>query len=213
MNMKQLVKPMASAGIFLVLLLFTWQKSHAQTMGSMTDPRDGQDYKTVSYDNVLSDTSVTWMAENLNYKIPGSYVYDNKEELRAKIGLLYTWEAAMKACPKGWHLPSDNEWEMLVDKFGGYEKAGKALKSKKGWAEVNGTNSSGFNAIPAGYRATDGSFDYLDRFGFWWSSTDAGEDEAWTRYLYWYNSKVFRNANPKSNAGSCRCVQDIAPVK
>jgi len=208
MKMKQLIKATVCAGMLLVLLLFTWQTSYAQTMGTMTDPRDGQTYKTVSFENALLGTSITWMAENLNYKIPGSYAYNNMEKYRNKTGLLYTWEAAMKACPDGWHLPSDNEWKILVNKFGGYEKAGEALKSKKGWYEAKSTNSSGFNALPAGYRATDGSFDYLNNFGFWWSSTDAGEDEAWTRYLYWYNSKVFRNGNPKKNAGSCRCVRN-----
>lgn len=76
----------------------------AQSLGTFTDSRDGQLYKTFSFKNALTGTPVTWMAQNLNYKVLGSYAYDDKESHRKEFGLLYTWEAAKKACPKGWHL-------------------------------------------------------------------------------------------------------------
>jgi len=66
---------------------------------------------------------------------------------------------------------------MLVTKFGGTDKAGVALKSTKGWDEGgNGTNSSGFNALPGGQRRPDGSGNVLmASLGYWWTSTPTGE--------------------------------------
>jgi len=60
----------------------------------------------------------TWMAENLRVaRDPEGnpvqcWCYDNDEQNCNKYGRLYTWEAAIKACPKGWHLPSDEEWSL-----------------------------------------------------------------------------------------------------
>jgi len=62
-----------------------------------------------------------------------------------KYGRLYDWDEAMKACPKGWHLPSDKEWQTLVDFAGGDKVAGKQLKAKNGWEkyDFSGYNFSG----------------------------------------------------------------------
>ena len=139
----------------------------AQLTDAFTDSRDGQTYKTISFENPLTGTEVVWMAQNLNYKVQDSYAYNDNDSNRKELGLLYTWEAAKKACPKGWHLATDSEWSMLVSQFGGADKAGEALKSKKGWNEDgNGTNSSGFNALPGGQRLPDGSYRNLGIFRF-----------------------------------------------
>jgi uncharacterized protein (TIGR02145 family)/uncharacterized protein (TIGR03067 family) len=176
------------------------------------DSRDGQTYKTISFKNALTDTTVTWMAQNLNYKVQGSYAYDDKESNRKELGLLYTWEAAKKACPKDWHLATDSEWSMLATKFGGTDKAGEALKSVSGWKEDgNGTNSSGFNALPAGIRRNNG-YDVLGALGFWWTSTPTGEEgKAWGWNMSFakpLKTKVFRFDGPVSHAKSLRCVRD-----
>jgi len=152
------------------------------------------------------------MAQNLNYKVQDSYTYDDKASNRKELGLLYTWEAAKKACPSGWHLATDNEWSMLVSKFGGMDKAGEALKSAKGWNEDgNGTNSSGFNGLPAGI-LRNGSYEVLGSFGFWWTSTPTGEEgTAWGWDLHYakpLKTKVFRYESYVSNAVSVRCVRD-----
>jgi uncharacterized protein (TIGR02145 family) len=200
----------------LITLVFT-QAEIAQSTGTFTDPRDGQTYKTFSFKNASTGKTVTWMAQNLNYKVQGSYAYDDKESNRKKFGLLYTWEAAKKACPKGWHLATDSEWSTLVNKFGGREKAGEALKSVSGWAEDgNGTNSSGFNALPGGILRSSGYGD-LDHFGFWWTSSPTGEEsKAWGWNLHYggpssdkpAKKKVFRYDAYVSNAISVRYVRD-----
>ena len=208
--------------IFTILAtLFFTQAGIAQSTGTFTDSRDGQTYKTISFKNALTGTTVTWMAQNLNYKVQGSYAYDDKESNRKELGLLYTWEAANKACPNGWHLATDSEWSMLVNEFGGTDKAGEALKSVKGWNEDgNGTNSSGFNALPAGILRNNGfnnGYDVLGFLGLWWSSSPAGEGTAWGWNLSYggpgekpLKTKVFRFDGYGSTgaAVSVRCVRD-----
>jgi len=188
----------------------------AQSTGTFADPRDKQTYKTVSITNPSTGATVTWMAQNLNYKVEGSYAYDNTEGNRKQYGLLYTWEAAKKACPSGWHLATDSEWSMLVTHFGGMDKAGEALKSASGWIENgNGTNSSGFNALPGGIRR-NGGYDVLGVMGFWWTSTPSGEEgKAWGwNFSYGgpgekpLKTKAFRFDSSVSHAKSVRCVRD-----
>jgi uncharacterized protein (TIGR02145 family) len=105
---------------------------------------------------------------------------------------------------------------MLVNKFGGMDKAGEALKSVKGWAENgNGTNSSGFNALPAGIRRNN-RYEHVGLFGHWRTSTPTGEEgKAWGWDMSYggpgekpLKTKVFRFDGSVSNASSVRCVRD-----
>lgn len=188
----------------------------APSTGAFTDSRDGQVYKTISFENALTGTTVTWMAQNLNFQVPGSCAYDDNESNRNELGLLYTWEAANRACPPGWHLATDGEWSMLVTAFGGTDRAGEALKSGRGWVEDgNGTNSSGFDALPGGIRRND-EYEVMGGMGFWWTSTPAEEQgKAWGwNFSYGgpgdkpLKTKAFRFAGPRDHAKSVRCVRD-----
>lgn len=196
----------------LLATLFFTQAGNAQSTGTFTDLRDGQTYKTISFKNALTDTTVIWMAQNLNYKEQGSYAYDDKESNRKEFGLLYTLEAAKKACPSGWHLSTDSEWSMLVTQFGGMDKAGEALKSVSGWAEDgNGTNSSGFNALPAGIRRNN-LYEVMGVQGFWRTSTPTGkEGKVWLWDMSFakpLKTKVFRFDGSGDGGLSVRCVRD-----
>lgn len=85
---------------------------NAQTRGTFIDNRDGQEYITVTCEITLKDkskTTMTWMAENLNFEKENSYCYDDYVSNCKIMGRLYIWSAAMKACPKSWHLPNDEE--------------------------------------------------------------------------------------------------------
>jgi len=201
------------------------QANNPKSFNSFTDPRDGNVYKVVKIGEQV------WMAENLRYlpSLAGSdmsriepcyYVYGyegtNVEEAKATknyktYGVLYNWNAAFYACPEGWHLPSDAEWEQLIEFLGGETVAGGKLKSTDSiyWNIPNegATNESGFNALPGGYREYSGVFSYLNSYGFWYSATEYSSDYAWNRYLDSNNSNAFKYYS-KENGFSVRCIKD-----
>ena len=100
-------KAIVTLAITLFFCAFSYSQIKDKNSGIFTDLRDGQEYKWLKIGNQI------WMAENLNFKIKGSWWYKNDEENGHKYGRLYTWEAAVKACPEGWHLPSEQEWKQL----------------------------------------------------------------------------------------------------
>jgi uncharacterized protein (TIGR02145 family) len=148
------------------------------------------------------------MAMNLDYAAEGSVCYENKEENCAQYGRLYDWESAKKACPAGFHLPTDDEWMTLVKFVGGESKAGKKLKSKTGWDENgNGTDDYGFSALPGGHGKSDGNFNGVGDNGNWWSSSDFSSS------AYYYSMAcnyeyIYRDGHDKERLFSVRCVQD-----
>jgi len=180
--------------------------------GTFTDPRDGRVYKTVKIGEQI------WMAENLNYDAPSSRFYKNNESNGEKYGRLYNWETAMTVSPPGWHLPSRDEWQTLVDFVGGEEIAGKMLKAKSGWAKSgwtkngNGTDDFDFSALPGGYGNGGGSglfsFSIVGYDGCWWSASEYNSG-------YAYRSRIYNNVDylswrdeSKDYLFSVRCVQD-----
>ena len=169
---------------------------------AITDSRDSKVYKTVK----MPDGKV-WFAENLNYAAEGSKCYENKEENCQKYGRLYNWATAMKACPKGWHLPNEEEWKSL--NFGNSETAGKKLKAASGWNEGgNGKDIYGFAALPGGFGYSDGSFGSAGDIGFWWSATEDHSGSAYSMIMYYDNEYARWYYFGKTNLYSVRCSQD-----
>ena len=190
-----------------------------------TDARDNSKYKFV-----LIGTQ-TWMAENLSYlpfvfpsdqgseDEPFCYVYGNetitvstaKQGLNfGSYGVLYNFKQALNICPDGWHLPSDAEWKTLADFLGGDSVSGYKLKSANGWnGKGNGDNSSGFDAVPGGYRNREGGFFLLGENAGFWSSTDTDSvGYAVVRDLG-YNYREFgRSGYSKKGGFSVRCLKN-----
>jgi len=111
------------------------------------------------------------MAENLNCNVEGSVCFD--ADSCEKYGRLYDWDAAKKACPSGWHLPSDAEWTALENYVGGSSVAGTKLKSTSGWYNNgNGMDEVGFSALPGGHGTDYNSFRSAGNIGNWWSATE-----------------------------------------
>ena len=182
---------------------------------TFTDPRDGQTY------NIVTIGSKTWFAENLNYETSfGWLCYDYDPANCDVYGRLYTRDAAMNACPNGWHLPSDNEWRNLEMYLGMSQSEadnagwrgtdeGKKLKSTTGWnSDGNGTDEAGFSALPGGcYTGT--RFESLGSGGYWWTATATGDYTVyWTRYLSYGYDKVYRSDYGWFFYFSVRCVRD-----
>jgi len=174
-------------------------------------PDDDNDSYTYSGGTIRVGNQ-TWMARNLDRATANSKCYANSADSCAKYGRLYDWNAAMKACPFGWHLPSDVEWTTLTEYAGGDSTAGKKLKSKSGWANNGADNGAGtdefnFSALPGGYGGSDGTFSTTGYDGFWWSATDRNAN-AYIRRMYNYAEYVDKNIDSKTNLFSVRCVQD-----
>ena len=168
--------------------------------GSFTDTRDGQNqtYYTVEIGEL------TWMAQNLNYTTSDSWCYDNDPSNCEKYGRLYTWDAAMSACPSGWRLPTRDDWRDLVEAAG--DVAGTKLKSKS--PDWDGTDAFGFSALPAGFGDTyGGSFLYAGSYGFWWSATEYGSGGAWCWYMGYNYVNVDEYFDAKGYGLSARCVR------
>lgn len=180
---------------------------------------DGNNYAVVTIG------TQTWMAENLNYETADSWWYNNSSVNGAIYGRLYKWYAALTACPSGWHLPSDDEWKTLemflgmsqsqADQTGwrGTDEGGKMKETGiTHWDSPNtgAENSSGFTALPGGYRYGNMYFGKLGSDGYWWSSTQHSSitTEAWTRSLRNEGSTVGRNFHSKQDGFSVRCLRD-----
>ncbi len=180
-------------------------ESNSKT-GTFKDMRDGKTYKWVKIGNQV------WMAQNLAYKTySGCWAYDGNQSNVATYGYLYNWSTANNVSPKGWHLPSDAEWTQLTDYLGGEEVAGGKLREAgtRHWSSPNAgtTNSSGFTALPGGYRNENGDFDGIGRYGGWWSSTERRAGDVWTICMFFnYSNDRFNYA--KGNGFSVRCVRD-----
>jgi len=138
--------------------------------------------------------------------------YQNNPANGATYGKLYNWYAVNTGslCPSGWHIPTDAEWQTLVDALGGDAVAGGAMKATTLWSSPNtgATNSSGFTALPGGYRLNDGSFYTVGGLGSFWSSTEYSSFNAWYRSLYYNYSDVSRTNHYKDYGFSCRCLRD-----
>jgi len=191
---------------------------------------DGNTYRTIKIGNQW------WMAENLKVEhyrngdmihlvsnnedwenlTTGAYCsYNNDSNYIDTYGLLYNWYAVDNGnlSPEGWHVPTNTEWQILVDYLGGHSFAGGKLKEEGTihWEipNVNATNESGFTALPGGFRNKNGIFYSLGYYSYFWSSTETNDNNAWYRYLSGSDmvSHVY-DYGVKGFGYSVRCVKD-----
>ena len=209
-------------------------KSSLIQIGEGATDIDGNKYKSL----IIGEQE--WMVENLRTSRYGDgtlipnvtedyewenlskgawYHYNNDIRYESIYGKLYNWYAVEtgKLCPKGWHVPTDDEWTVLEDYLeanGHSGKEGKALKSVSGWQDKedgtsgNGTDDYGWNGLPGGVRYDDGSFGSVGQQGYWWSSSQFNAGFAWYRYLYYDFDGVHRSATNKLYGFSVRCLRD-----
>ena len=174
---------------------------------SIVDVRDSQTYK------ITKINGKWWMAENLNYAVDSSFCYNDEPDSCAIYGRLYPWAVAMNIdtmydkynatfdekikskhqglCPKGWHIPTEKEWEEMLDyadSHNGDEGVGASMRTKYGWLRQTAsewvnhsfvdrpaayTNRFGFSCLPGGYRKEDdGAYDHIGIYAHFCSSTE-----------------------------------------
>lgn len=170
------------------------------------DARDKQTYRTVKI------AGLEWMADNLNFKTEGSYCYKDDEDQCMAYGRLYLWDAAKKACPAGFRLPTQKDFESLWTAAGADFNAAYLLKTTYGWkGETNGNDTLKFSAMPAGNRFDDETYGNMEKFAFFWSADDAVEGIKPGDARVWYmtnKSMAFGyTSKPKIFGFSVRCVR------
>jgi uncharacterized protein (TIGR02145 family) len=193
------------------------------------DTRDSKKYKAVKIGSQI------WMAENLNFNAPNSecYYYTNciprcthnkrHDFACARYGRLYDWATAMDACPADWHLPSDAEWQVLVDFAGGTGNAAEKLRTRSDWKdhtdpntlkEVSGkgTDEFGFSALPGGEADGTKYFRDVGLNSSWWSSTsmeenDHGSSDSYAYSRYMGNMEKNKWGSLKLSFKYVRCVK------
>jgi uncharacterized protein (TIGR02145 family) len=122
-------------------------------------------------------------------------------------------EGGQGICPDGWHLPTDAEWTTLTTFLGGTSVAGGKMKEAgfTHWHSpiIAATNSSGFTALPSGFRSSyDGTFGHIGGIGSWWSGTEYSSRIAYHRYLSFNNVDADRDNRTKSYGFCVRCIRD-----
>lgn len=144
-------------------------------------------------------------------KQPAWCYYDDNESNGIKNGKLYNWYAVddkRGLAPAGWHIPSDEEWSVLINYLGGDAFAGKKMK-----------DISGFFGLPSGFRNLFGQFKALGAQGRWWSSTE-NKDHFNDLEAFFYalsfeeelfpknHESVYRESYHKVQGYSVRCIKE-----
>ncbi|MGL1903690.1 MAG: hypothetical protein OCC49_16250 [Fibrobacterales bacterium] len=196
------------------------------------DERDGQSYLSIAIGEQI------WMAENLNYSANNTVGFCSGETTTAhapncdSYGRLYDWYIAMDnapesiknpsmvqgICPTGWHVPSDSEWDQLmeyVDAHNGSEGVGQSLKATTLWSSHSaggvGTDLFGFSALPGGFGGTyskGGYYDSLTNYGIHWSTSVSGR-KVLRRDFRYSDHALSIDYSEKLWMGSVRCVKDL----
>ena len=191
--------------------------------GQFTDSRDCNIYKTIRIGEQV------WMAENLRFEVMnGSWYYDDHVGNGITYGRLYNWDAALQACPKGWHLPEISEWEKLEEYLikNGYnydgstieDKTGKSLAANNLWGEnakegsigndMVSNNKSGFSALPGGWKSEAGYFTNKGTSASFWSSTPYNSEYSYVKELNSYSKSFNGTWAHNASGSSIRCIRD-----
>ena len=224
------IYPFVITSMILILVISCKKKEENNLFetGTVTDI-EGNAYKTVKIGTQW------WMAENLNttkYRngdpIPnvydggewrslttGAYCnYNNDVNIASTYGRLYNWYAVTdnrNIAPSGWHVPTNDEWALLITFLGGEGVACNKLKEKGNdhWKSFNSgaTNETGFTAIPGGCRDLNPLFKFIGEWGMWWSFSENDKYSAWLLGMNIFGD-IPRDSHNKYEGLSLRCVRD-----
>ena len=171
--------------------------------------------------NVTDNTTWANLDDNNTEDAYCFYYNDNITDY----GTLYTYSAAIAdnwikdnadnqgICPDGWHVPTNDEWTILIDYLGGESVAGGKMKIEGTtyWNSPNtgATNSSAFSAYSVISRSSyNGEYSDLGDYSIMWSATEYSNSMSNIRELDYNKEEILGGAIPKSLGFSVRCVRD-----
>ncbi len=141
-------------------------------------------------------------------------LYEGESTYGRNFGYLYNGHAVNDPrglAPEGWRIPEDADWQVLIDTLGGAKTAGGALKQQGAeyWKKPNSgaSNSSGFSAVPGGFRSLYGDFRHLGFYSYFWSSSPFKNNCISIRVMGYFDSKVTHTGGAVENGYSVRCIK------
>ncbi len=191
-----------------------------------------ENLRTITYNDGTQIPRVTDTTEWELLTTPGYCFYGNTSNTKTikKYGALYNWYTVdtRKLAPKGWHVPSDDDWKIVENYLSGNgytwdgptaeNKIAKAMAAKTDWKrspktgaignDLTKNNKSGFSALGGGYRSGHGAFYDVGSSVYWWSATAIDASHAYSRYLLYDYDTLTRYSYYKSCGFSVRLVRD-----
>jgi uncharacterized protein (TIGR02145 family) len=188
---KHLLEPVVFLLIVVATLSWLYSTFFTQTL-EFKDSRDGTEYRMTEIGGVK------WMAENLRYR--------TRNSLESSHGNLYKWNEAILACPAGWRLPTQDEWQQLIDAIGGVAM-GRQLKSRK-W-DKKATDSTDFTALADGFVDPVISENVNEKgvSAQWWTYTLQNSNEALFVRMHSDDDSILIRSSKMDMAYSVRCVK------
>lgn len=178
-----------------------------------------ENLRTTRYRNGDSITNATSDTAWMKLKTAAYCNYDYKDpQIYGRFYNWYTLNDSRKIAPTGWHIPTDAEWDTLINFLGGDTQAGLKLQisgyGQYWWGNHGATNETGFTAVGTGFVGDttgflDGTIIGRWLYTHWWSSTEFNSTNAWCRNLNSdYNNNICRYRMLKGYGYSVRCVKD-----
>lgn len=189
--------------LYLISIIFFCANCQSEK-STFVDARDQISYTTQKIGDL------TWMLDNLQFETDSSWCMNKDPEKCKEYGRLYTWNAAMKACPDGWRLPTQEEWMNLALHIAGEEWHKKDGGENRLFRKIKPDGESGFDLALAGmYDPETDYFFPIGSIGSYWSSTKFAYHAAVCAVMEGRNGEVFMlNPGTRAIGHSCRCVKN-----
>lgn len=175
-----------------------------ENTGIFKDQRDGHDYRIVKLEDGL-----WWFATNLRFESKNSWRYKGNTDNYLKNGRLYTWQAARHAaCPRGWCLPTYEEWKNLAMVYGGFFDRDEG-KLEDPQAAYQRLWASPFEPQLGGRRDSNGDFRADETIGTFWTGTSIDEGVAWSFDFQQEDATLYSRTNLINSARSVRYIMQV----
>jgi uncharacterized protein (TIGR02145 family) len=196
-----------------ILIMSSLGNANAQDNATLTIGNQNWMVKNLDVSTYRNGDSIPEVQDSTdwaNLKTGAWCYYNNNSDHGSTHGKLYNWFAVNDQrglAPAGYHIPSDEEWNTIINYLGGTNSAGAKMKNTSGWVEGNGTNSSGFTGLPSGGRTGYGGFVRMGGYGRWWSSTRNG-NSATLLMLHYFSGSISKYGFDVRCGYSVRCLKD-----